>query len=261
MAANNAEVSSEALSGLQVDLTQLSNSLHEIFDLMSADMSQVGEAWRDGKYEEFVNGYRPQINECEEISVRYHDWCTRILSPAIERVVEVEQSNVGGDGSTTSVSGGSDTAGAGVTGTTDTTSSAKNSNVSGFNIGTKRPEKDSPGAMIAGVISSPQNKGTATHLEGSLDTNVPQSANEACKIDFGENSHAVMADPNDPSAYKIKITGNKTSGKWSAGGKLGGKVGIPGVGEISAGAEGGYTSGNEAITSERDIAYKCVENN
>lgn len=161
MAANNAEVSSEALTGLQTDLTQLSNSLHEIFDLMNADMSQVGEAWRDGKYEEFVNGYRPQINKCEEISVRYHDWCTRILSPAIERVVEVEQSNVGGDGSGASVSSGSAAAGAGAAGAAGVATGAGVGEKQGFNMGEaigKVQRKEATNKIVNSINNKPLTK-------------------------------------------------------------------------------------------------------
>ena len=75
MASSYLEVGSAGLTTLKEDLTKLANSLHEIYDLMNADMRQVGEAWRDGKYEEFVSGYRPQINKCEEISQRYSEWC------------------------------------------------------------------------------------------------------------------------------------------------------------------------------------------
>lgn len=92
----NAAVSSAALSELGNDLTQLSATLHEIFELMNADMRQVNAAWQDDKYEQFVQGYRPQINKCEEISMRYRDWCTKVLAPEYERVVEIEKTDVSG---------------------------------------------------------------------------------------------------------------------------------------------------------------------
>jgi hypothetical protein len=99
MASSYLEVGSKALTELQNDLTNLSKTLHELFELMNADMRQVGEAWRDGKYEEFVQGYRPQINKCEEISKRYAEWCRRVLEPAIEECIDIETTDVGGDGS------------------------------------------------------------------------------------------------------------------------------------------------------------------
>jgi hypothetical protein len=89
-------VSSVALNELLKDLSQLSVSLHEVYELMHADMRQVNSAWQDGKYEQFVQGYKPQIDKCEEISVRYKDWCNKVLTPEHDRVVEVEKTDVSG---------------------------------------------------------------------------------------------------------------------------------------------------------------------
>ena len=130
---SNAEVGSAALIDLKNDLTQLSNTLHVIYDLMNADMRQVGDVWQDGKYQEFVQGYQPRIQKCEEIANRYADWCTRVLEPTIQNVIAVEQ---------TDVSGGSIGAGGSVGGGTpvDNTSSGIASSApvderfSGFNL-------------------------------------------------------------------------------------------------------------------------------
>ena len=91
-----ARVGSEALRGLKSDLTNLSKSLHRIYELMNADMRQVNEAWQDAKYQEFVQGYEPQIRKCEEIANRYTEWCARVLDPTIENVVAVETTDVSG---------------------------------------------------------------------------------------------------------------------------------------------------------------------
>ena len=105
---SNAVTGSAALTELKNDLTHLSQTLHEIYDLMNADMTQVGEAWQDGKYQEFVEGYRPQINKCEEIAQRYSEWCAKVLTPTIDNVIAVEKTDVGGGGSSVGVvSGGS----------------------------------------------------------------------------------------------------------------------------------------------------------
>lgn len=93
----SAKVSSAALTELKTDLTRLSKTLHQIYELMNIDMRQVNAvAWQDGKYEEFVQGYQPQIQKCEEIANRYTDWCTRVLDPNIENVVAVENTDVSG---------------------------------------------------------------------------------------------------------------------------------------------------------------------
>ena len=96
MATSNAVTSSAALTELKTDLTRLSNTLHMIYDLMNTDMSQVGQAWQDGKYQEFVDVYKPQTQKCEDISVRYSEWCSRVLDPTIENVIAVENTDVGG---------------------------------------------------------------------------------------------------------------------------------------------------------------------
>lgn len=130
---SNAVTGSAALIDLKNDLTQLSKTLLVIYDLMNADMRQVGEAWQDGKYQEFVQGYQPQIKKCEEIANRYADWCARVLDPTIQNVVAVEQTDVsgGGIGATASVGSGSpvDIASSGVT-----SSAPVDERFSGFNL-------------------------------------------------------------------------------------------------------------------------------
>lgn len=110
MASDGLITSSVTLIKLKEDLLNLSKSLHEIYNLMNADMSNLGELWRDGKYEEFISGYKPQINKCEEIAEKYEDWCKRVLDPAIEKAIIIEGANVSPDGGSASgggVSGGS----------------------------------------------------------------------------------------------------------------------------------------------------------
>ena len=99
MASDFSKVKSSALTELKTDLTNLSATLHELYELMNADMSQVNKFWKDPKYEEFVSGYKPQILKCEEISIRYDEWCKRILDPLIEKVIKIETSDVTGNGS------------------------------------------------------------------------------------------------------------------------------------------------------------------
>ena len=95
-----ARVGSEALSVLKTDLTVLSKTLHDIYELMNADMRQVNVAWQDSKYQEFVDHYQPQIQKCDEIANRYAEWCARVLDPTIENVISVETTDVGiGEGS------------------------------------------------------------------------------------------------------------------------------------------------------------------
>ena len=136
MPSNDSRVSSAALIELKTDLTHLSESLHEIYDLMNADMSQVGEYWEDPKYAEFVSGYQPQIAKCEEISERYSEWCKRVLDPTIEKVIAIETTDVGGDGGS---SGGGGAAAAAVSGE-NSSNTSNNDKLAGFNMGNNNPK-------------------------------------------------------------------------------------------------------------------------
>lgn len=135
MASDYSKVSSKALIELKADLTHLSESLHEIYDLMNADMSQVGEYWEDPKYAEFVSGYQPQIAKCEEISERYSEWCKRVLDLTIEKVIAIETTDVGGDGGS---SGGGVASTASVSDGGAATSGRDNN--FGFNLGGNGPK-------------------------------------------------------------------------------------------------------------------------
>ena len=96
MPSNNVVTSSSALIELKSDLTQLSSSLHDIYDLLYENMVQVGEEWQDSQYVAFVEGYKPHLVKCEEISERYAQWCSKVLQPTIDNVAEVEKTDVGG---------------------------------------------------------------------------------------------------------------------------------------------------------------------
>lgn len=96
MASNNAHVGSAALIELKSQLTQLSGTLNSIYDMLTREMEEMGTAWQDRMYQDFVEGYKPQINKCKEIADRYNDWCARILQPTIESVQAIENVNVGG---------------------------------------------------------------------------------------------------------------------------------------------------------------------
>ena len=139
MASSYLEVGSAGLITLKEDLIKLSQSLHEVYELMNADMRQVGEAWRDGKYEEFVSGYRPQINRCEEIAQRYEEWCHRVLEPAIDECIEIETTDVGGDGGGST--GGASAAGGGQTAGSADAAPQKPSKLDAFRRGIQKAKE------------------------------------------------------------------------------------------------------------------------
>lgn len=94
MASDNAHVSSDALHELNGNLTSLSETLQDIAEMMNTDMYQVGEEWRDQQYDDFMEGFKPHIKECEDISKRYSEWCTKVLSHTIEKVEAIESVNM-----------------------------------------------------------------------------------------------------------------------------------------------------------------------
>lgn len=157
MATSGAVTGSVALTELKKDLTELSATLHEIYELMSEDMRNVGEAWQDGKYQEFVDGYRPQINKCEEISERYKEWCMRVLDPTIENVIAVEKTDVGGGGSG-SVSG--------TFGGADATSTGTGSNAVGAGVGGAAAAASKPRSI--GRLSRKSYMGNRTPSESTV---------------------------------------------------------------------------------------------
>ena len=99
---SSAKVSSAELITLQSDLIQLSRQLHELYDLMNSDVLNLSEYWRDQKFDEFLTGYKPQMDKMEEISERYNEWATKDLQTTIENVIEAEGVDVSGGTSVSS---------------------------------------------------------------------------------------------------------------------------------------------------------------
>lgn len=94
---SGAKVSSAELITLQSDLINLSNQLHELYELMNSDVSSLAEYWRDQKYDEFLSGYKPRMDEMENISVRYNEWAKKDLQVTIDNVIATEGVDVSGD--------------------------------------------------------------------------------------------------------------------------------------------------------------------
>ena len=94
MATGIAKTSSVALTNLRDELLRLSGTLLDTYDILDTDMTQLGDEWRDDKYKEFIDEYQPQIKKCEEISIRYKEWCEEKINPIIETVEELEIQDV-----------------------------------------------------------------------------------------------------------------------------------------------------------------------
>lgn len=222
MATSIARVGSVALTELKTDLTRLSRTLHQIYELMNADMRQVNAAWQDGKYQEFVQNYQPQIQKCEEIANRYADWCTRVLDPTIENVISVERTDVGGGGG--SVGG---TGAAGVVSGTAAVSAAETGKSSDFNMkGSSTPQK---------VVPRP---GTKDFTDPNLDY-------------CGDGQHKEL------KSYTMKQSASHTSPTWDVGAEGGGEIGVTGP-KVKAGIFATRHSSKESNTVEFTGNYECV---
>lgn len=96
---SGAEVSSKALIELQANLISLSKELKELYDILCNNMSALSEDWRDEKFSEFEEGFRPSKELILELSEKYAQWANQYLPPRIEATIEIENSSVTLDGS------------------------------------------------------------------------------------------------------------------------------------------------------------------
>ena len=198
MNATNAEVSSEALTGLQENLRNLSSSLHDLYDVMNADMSQVRDFWQDPKYQEFVDGYKPQVNKCEEISQRYNQWCASVLQEAIDKVVKIEMADVGGG-----FAGGSSTAsigGATASGNMSPINDSQKSGKYSFKLegeGTTRAQKISNGCGSEFSVKSQIGAKAAKPIDAYLSDSTIEQQNASCDQHDKDYFHGVPKEKAD----------------------------------------------------------------
>ena len=218
MATSIARVGSVALTELKADLTCLSKTLHQIYELMNADMRQVNAAWQDGKYQEFVQNYQPQIQKCEEIANRYADWCTRVLDPTIENVISVERTDVGGGGGSVGGVSPADMAG----GAAAVTAVSGAGVAGGFNLGNSQSSPQKPSSKVAADIDAFLNKPATGMKKNSF-----SEADKACVDKFGEGYHGVPSTEQEAHVHFGGTTGNNqvTSGLEVDLGILKGKLG------------------------------------
>ena len=132
---SQAVTGSLALEQLKDDLTLLANNLRELHSTLTSQMTTLGESWQDSQYQQFVDGYKPQIEKCVEIANRYDHGCRNFLAPQIENVKSIEQTDLSGN------FGG----GASMSGTDTGAMSSRNSDIaSGFNLGTSPSHSSAP---------------------------------------------------------------------------------------------------------------------
>ena len=244
-----ARVGSAALIDLQNDLTLLSKSLLKIYELMDADMRKVNVAWQDGKYQEFVQGYKPQIEKCEKIANRYIAWCSKVLEPTIQNAVAAENVNVSGDEAVGAVVGATAAVGgAGIASAAGAVGKNRAFNLSGH--------KESPeeGAIINSLsnkdadIITPQKK--VVPRPGINDDSLTVSVSNIADP-CGPGEHAKL------TSFTVKKGSSHSDPTWDVGGDISAEAGVTGVkGKVSLGAK--RHSSNNSNNMEFTGDYQCV---
>jgi gas vesicle protein len=84
------QVSSEQLVILQAELKQLSKNLMETYNTVSQGLKNLGEDWKDDKYDEFEQEFKSSKEEIREIAEKYEEWANTYLPLRIELVQEAE---------------------------------------------------------------------------------------------------------------------------------------------------------------------------
>lgn len=162
MSQSNVKVSTEALSGLNDKLMNLAGCLHSIYEFMVNNMKKIGEdAWQDHKYQEFVDGYSPQILKCDNIADRYEKWCKDAITPLLGKVEKVDSASVTLDGVGSSSGGGGAAAGAGAPGAAGVATGAGVVEKQGFNMGEaigKVQRKEATNKIVNSINNKPLTK-------------------------------------------------------------------------------------------------------
>lgn len=204
---SNVYVGSDVLTDLQNNLRSLSDSLENLFQTMVEQMNSVSSFWQDAKYEEFKAGYSGHIAKCHDIANNYNSWATGVLQNTINRVVEVEKtdvsgSSISGGGAATSAVGATNV-GAGISGAASSTGIAGSGNLgNGFNLdGKKMAGSKSSSEVVSGIdtfLNKPKSK-----------SNKPLSqADIECQNKFGSGYHGV---PSSKDQAHVSLGGNTPS--------------------------------------------------
>lgn len=88
------QVSSQSLEKLQAELLGLAEDLQNCYDLLSTDMTNLHEAWRDEKYDEFEREFKSRKDQIHDIAEKYKNWANGYLAKKIEEIKIVEGSTV-----------------------------------------------------------------------------------------------------------------------------------------------------------------------
>ena len=90
---STAYVSVEELERLQTELVAMSQNLNDLHNLMIISQKGVNEKWKDLKYKEFENSFKPSLMRVRELSEKYKNWAKDYLQKRID--ILKEQNGVG----------------------------------------------------------------------------------------------------------------------------------------------------------------------
>lgn len=90
---STAITSVEKLENLQKELITMSQNLRELHNLMGTSLKGVNEKWKDHKYKEFEDSFKPSMMRVRELSDKYEKWAKEYLQKRID--ILKEQNGVG----------------------------------------------------------------------------------------------------------------------------------------------------------------------
>lgn len=255
---SNVYVGSEVLADLQSNLNNLAGSLEELYNTMMSQMNSLNSFWQDAKYEEFKAGYSSHIANCQVIANNYRSWATGALKNALDRVIEVEKTDVSGS----SISGGGAASAAGAAGVgTGVSGVAPSAGISGggslgssFNLDGKKiaGSNTTSGAMIAQTLASGKAKGVAGSGRKKV---IPRPGTKDFtdpSLDYcGEGQHKKV------KSFTTKQSASHTDPTWDVGGEVGGEIGLSGP-KGKAGISATRHSSKDSNNAEVTVNYECV---
>lgn len=74
----------ESLKALQDELVSMSQSLSDLYDMITTALSTVNEHWSDSKFEEFEEEFRSSKELIDELSKKYEDWAKNYIQQRID---------------------------------------------------------------------------------------------------------------------------------------------------------------------------------
>ncbi len=239
MSDESVRTGSAIVAELQKSLNAVSASIKEISDLMSTDMRQVGEAWQDGKYQEYVDAFTPQIQKCEEIAEDCEKWSATVLGRVFESAEDYEHTKIASAGGAVSGAGAAAVAGSATTGAVAGTAGKP----SRFNNGTEQTSNtESPSKKK--IVSRPTAKTKDSsivskidsHLNNSSKKKTPSKFDKACIQDTGgEYNHGEIGTPSDHNIERTISSSDTINDELNGGveydvkilkGKLGADTGV-----------------------------------